>query len=366
MTHWEPIDVISEQPYQVIIGKDAISLLPSMVDGFKRVALIYPPTMATAAQSIAQTLSPEITHMQVPDGEAAKTPEVLTRCWLALSEAGFTRSDAIVGIGGGTTTDLAGFVAASWLRGVRYISVPTTVLGMVDAAVGGKTGINLPLGKNLVGAFYEPYSVLGDVNWLATLTQRDLRSGFAEALKAGFIADPDILDAFEADPALLANPDERLGEIISKAVRIKAKVVQSDFRESVSSENGGNPYALGRESLNYGHTLGHAIEVREDYRLRHGEAVSIGMVFAAEVALRLSLIDEELVARHRSVLALAGLPTSYDGAPFELIRESMRLDKKTRGSNLRLVLLNGLRRPMIAFNPEDSVLLDAFLAIKGG
>jgi 3-dehydroquinate synthase len=343
-----------------VIGKGVAGLLASFVDGSEQVAIICSAQLRDYAVKIAESLPERVTIIDVPDAEAGKNAQVLLNCWTELAEAGFTRSDSIVGFGGGATTDLAGFVASSWLRGVRYIAMPTTILGMVDAAVGGKTGINLPAGKNLVGAFYEPYTVLGDMNFLATLPTRDWRSGFAEVLKAGFIADPRILDAFCADPQNALSGGESTGALIHKAVAVKAKVVSEDFREQGSAVG-----RIGREALNYGHTLGHAIERRQDFAWRHGEAVAIGMVFAAEVARRLGLIDAALVDRHRDVLSTAGLPVSYAEADWEELRTAMNLDKKTRGSQLRFVLLHGLATPQIFLDPPERLLQDAFRAIGG-
>ncbi|MDR1711974.1 MAG: 3-dehydroquinate synthase [Propionibacteriaceae bacterium] len=358
MTCWDPIDVSTDNPYQVVIGPGVSGLLASFVDGSEQVAFICSHELRPAAEHICRDLPQRVTFLEVPDAEAAKTTAVLAECWDNLAQAGFTRSDTIVGFGGGAVTDLAGLVAATWLRGVRYVAMPTTVLGMVDAAVGGKTGINLAAGKNLVGAFYEPYTVLGDMNLLATLPVRELRSGFAEVLKAGFIADPQILELFRPDPATAMSGGDLTAEIIRRAVAVKADVVSKDFRERTSVGD-----TIGREALNYGHTLAHAIEKHEGFEWRHGEAVSIGMVFAAEVATRLGLIPASLVAEHREVLAAAGLPVEYSQADWHELRGAMSLDKKRRGSQLRLVLLHGMAAPRICLDPPEPVLLDAFEAI---
>lgn len=357
---WEPIDVTTEQPYQVLVGSGVASLLPEFLGGVERVAVVHPPGLAAILPTITAGLEQQVTAIRVPEGEAAKTPAVLQACWDALAEAGFTRSDAIVGLGGGATTDLAGFVAATWLRGVRYIALPTSLLAMVDAAVGGKTGVNLASGKNLVGAFHEPFTVLEDLSFLGSLSADELRSGMAEVLKCGFIADPAILDEFEADPAAAYEPGSTVqAKLIRRAVAVKAKVVSADLRERTST--GAN---IGREALNYGHTLGHAIERREHFQWRHGEAVSVGMVFAAELGHHLDLIGGDLVARHRSVLQLAGLPIRYpDGVWLEL-RQTMNLDKKTRGSSLRFVVLEALGVPVILSEPDEGVLADSFLALN--
>ena len=358
MMTWEPIDVLAEQPYQVLIDSGVSTLLPQFLDGVERVAVIHPAPLTTLASRVTAGLDQQVTLLAVPEAEKAKTPQTLTRCWEQLAAAGFTRSDAVLGLGGGATTDLAGFVAATWLRGVRYIAMPTTVLAMVDAAVGGKTGINLPAGKNLVGAFHEPFTVLGDLDFLDTLAESELRSGFAEVLKCGFIADPEILGAFEADPQEAIRPSERQAMLIRRAVAVKAAVVSADLRERT-----GDGTDIGREALNYGHTLGHAIERHEGFGWRHGQAVSVGMMFAAELARRLDLIDDALVHRHRDVLRAAGLPVRYEASAWPDLRAAMSLDKKARGRSLRFVLLRGLARPAVVTDPPEVTLVDAYRAI---
>ncbi|MFD0775333.1 3-dehydroquinate synthase, partial [Streptomonospora algeriensis] len=274
--------------------------------------------------------------------------------WSRLGRAGFTRTDAVVGVGGGATTDLAGFVAATWLRGVRCVLVPTTLLGMVDAAVGGKTGINTAEGKNLVGSFHPPAGVLCDLDTLSGLPAADYIGGLAEVVKAGFIADPVILELVEADPEGAARPGgAHTRELIERAVAVKAEVVSADLRESGR-----------REILNYGHTLGHAIERAEDYTFRHGYAVAVGMVYAAELARLAGRIDAALVERHRKVLASVGLPTGYSGAAWSELRRTMRVDKKARGAVLRFIVLDGAGKPAVLSGPEPELLDAAYAAIS--
>ncbi|NNG19098.1 3-dehydroquinate synthase [Naumannella sp. ID2617S] len=350
------VEVAAERPYRVRIGPGAVDGVAELVAGCDRVAVLYAPALAERAATLADGLDAAVLLIELPDAEQAKTADVLVECWDRLAGAGFTRSDAVVGLGGGATTDLAGFVAASWLRGVRLVTVPTTVLGMVDAAVGGKTGINLAAGKNLVGAFHEPAGVLCDLSLLATLPPADLRAGLAEVIKCGFIADPTILDLVEQSSAEALDPaSDRLAELITRGIRVKAEVVGGDLREATSVGA-----RVGRELLNYGHTLGHAIERRERYRWRHGEAISVGMVYAAELAHGLGLIDEALVARHRTVLELVGLPTSYGRDAWPELRAAMSLDKKTRGAQLRFVLLNGLASAEICAGPSEQSLQQAY------
>ena len=240
-------------------------------------------------------------------------------CWQILGQSDFTRTDAIVNVGGGAVTDVGGFVAATWLRGIQYINIPTTVLGMIDAAVGGKTAINTSEGKNLVGAFHSPSAVLIDTDTLQTLPENELFTGLAEAVKCGFIADPAILDLIESHPReeLARHDSPVLREVIERAVRVKAAVVSEDFKESGR-----------REILNYGHTLAHAIERNERYQWRHGAAVGAGMVFAAELSAMLRSLDSAVVDRHRSVLSKLGLPVGYRGDRWPQLLETMRRDKK--------------------------------------
>jgi 3-dehydroquinate synthase len=360
------IRVSAERPYDVLVGHGLLAELPGLLGpDVRRVALIHPPTLARLAASVTSVLTGAgfaVTRIDVPDAEAAKTVTVAASCWSVLGNAGFTRSDAVVGLGGGSTTDLAGFVAATWLRGVRYVSVPTSLLGMVDAAVGGKTGLNTAEGKNLVGAFYEPAGVLCDLDSLQSLPADDLVGGLAEVVKCGFIADPAILSVVETAPDACRTPGSpELRELVERSVRVKATVVSGDLRESTSV--GGR---VGRELLNYGHTLGHAIERREQYRWRHGEAVSVGLVFVAELARRSGLIDDALAARHAAVLSSVGLPVRYDADAFDDLLATMGLDKKTRGSTLRFVVLNGLASAEILAGPPEQLLREAYAAVSAG
>jgi 3-dehydroquinate synthase len=357
------IAVEAERPYQVLVGNGLLAMVPGLLGGgVQRVALLHPPTMIKTAEQLSQVLRAaglEAVRVDVPDAEAAKSVAVAERCWSILGNAGFTRSDGVVGLGGGATTDLAGFVAATWLRGVRVVMVPTSVLGMVDAAVGGKTGINTAEGKNLVGCFYEPVGVICDLDLLATLPGPHLVAGLAEVIKCGFIADPEILTMIESDPTSAVRPDSpMLRDLVERAVSVKARVVAADFRETTSTGS-----KVGRELLNYGHTIGHAIERRERFGWRHGDAISVGMAFAAELARLAGRLDQPTAARHRVVLSSVGLPTSYAADAFDDLLHAMALDKKTRGSTLRFVILNGLASAEILTAPEEDMLRAAYAAI---
>jgi 3-dehydroquinate synthase len=348
------IPVGGEKPYEVVVGTGVLGELPTLVgEQAQSVAVIHTASVAAIARPAIQALAEsgyEVHSAEVPDGEAAKDISVAARLWSQLATWRFTRTDAVVGIGGGALTDLAGFVAATWLRGVPVVLVPTTLLGMVDAAVGGKTAVDIPEGKNLVGAFHPPAGVLADLATLETLPVEDYISGLAEVIKAGFIADPAILELVETDPGGAIVPHgAHSRELIERAIRMKAAVVCADLKEAGQ-----------REMLNYGHTLGHAIERVTGFRTRHGAAVAIGMVFAAELGARAGVLDEATAARHRSVLQAVGLPTAPPPGQWPQLREAMSVDKKARGSRLRFVVLAGLAKPRILDNPPEELLEQAY------
>jgi 3-dehydroquinate synthase len=351
------ITVLGQTPYDVVVGTGLLQELPPLLAGADRVAIIHPPTLRVTAEVIRDDLCGagfDAHVVEVPDGEDAKTLPVAGFCWDVLGQIGLTRNDAIVGLGGGSTTDLAGWVAASWLRGVRVVHVATTLAGMVDAAVGGKTGINTDRGKNLVGAFYPPVGVICDLATLETLPPNDYIAGLAEVVKCGFIADPKILDLVESDPTgvvVAGNPLEQ--ELVERSIRVKAEVVGSDLTEQGL-----------REILNYGHTLGHAIERAERYKWRHGAAVSIGLVYAAELSRALGRLDDATADRHRAVLESLGLPTAYRADAFASLLDSMKIDKKARGNMLRFVLLDALAKPVTVTDPDPAVLAAAYSEVS--
>ncbi|MET7479051.1 3-dehydroquinate synthase [Streptomyces sp. NPDC005648] len=341
-------------PYEVLVGRQLLGELGGLIgEKAKRVAVIHPEALAETGEALRADLAEqgyEAVAIQVPNAEEAKTAEVAAYCWKALGQSGFTRTDVIVGVGGGSTTDLAGFVAATWLRGVRWIAIPTTVLAMVDAAVGGKTGINTAEGKNLVGAFFPPAGVLCDLAALDSLPVNDYVSGLAEVIKAGFIADPVILELIESDPEAARTPaGPHTAELIERSIRVKAEVVSSDLKEAGL-----------REILNYGHTLGHAIEKNERYKWRHGAAVAVGMHFAAELGRLAGRLDDATADRHRAVLESVGLPLHYRYDQWPKLLETMKVDKKSRGDLLRFIVLDGLAKPTVLEGPDPAVLLAAY------
>src|SRR3954463_10474024 len=327
-------------PYDVLVGPGAVRHVPSVLPDAASVAVVHDERLGELAAPVAAALHAagrRVEALVVPSGEGAKDLATVGRLWDAFADAGLRRSDVVVAVGGGATTDVVGFAAATWLRGVRVVHVPTTLLGMVDAAVGGKTGINTAAGKNLAGAFHPPAAVLVDLDLLAGLPHREWVNGMAEVVKAGFIADAAILDLISADPSGAARPDgPSTRALVERSIAMKANVVSADLKE-----------AGPREMLNYGHTLGHAIERHQSYAVPHGHAVSIGMVFAAELSRAAGRLDDGPARRHREVLAGLGLPTSYHRSAWPALLETMRVDKKARGGTLRFVVLDGVGKPAI-------------------
>jgi 3-dehydroquinate synthase len=325
------ITISAERDYTVTITESWAEQVRTLCEGRTRVAVISSKGF-TPDMSALNDLDADLHFMQVPDGEEGKSISTLTDLWNWLGAAGFTRSDLIVAIGGGAVTDLSGYAAATWLRGVDWVAVPTSLAGMVDASVGGKTGINSDYGKNLIGAFYSPIAVVIDPSWLNSLSDRDISAGMAEVIKCGFIADPQILALCEGmDVSTLRNQPEKLTELIYRSVAVKASVVSADFKESFA-----------REALNYGHTLGHAIEKYSKYQLRHGEAISIGLVYASELAHARGLISSEEVQLHRSLLSQFDLPTTFQRDAWQKLVPMLALDKKSRGNTIRFVALSGI------------------------
>ena len=357
------VPVASGAPYDVVIGRGLLDELVRAVRGIgsppAAAAVVHAPTLLKTAEAVREALQDSgiDTHLlEIPDAEEGKTAGVLQFCWDVFAQIGLDRQGVVVGLGGGSVTDLAGFAAATWMRGVRVVQVPTTLLGMVDAAVGGKTGINTGAGKNMVGAFYEPGAVIVDLATLDSLPRNELVAGMAEVVKAGFIADPVILDIIEVDPAAAVDPSgDVLADLVRRAVAVKATVVAADLRESDL-----------REILNYGHTLGHAIEKRERYRWRHGAAVSVGLVFAAELGRLTGRLDDDTADRHTSVLELLGLPRTYDPDALPELVKIMSGDKKTRSGTLRFVVLDGLAKPGRLVGPDPALLAAAYAVVAGG
>ena len=357
MTDRSVLHVVGAAPYDVVVGTGLLGELPGMLgEGVRRVAVIHPRALAATGEAIREDLAQQgydAHGIEIPDGEEAKLAPVASFCWQVLGQTGFTRSDAVVTVGGGATTDMGGFVAATWLRGVKVVHLPTTLLAMVDAAVGGKTGINTTEGKNLVGAFHAPAAVLCDLELLDTLPRNEILAGFAEIVKAGFIRYPEILDLIEADPDAATDPTSpEFRRVVEIAILMKAEVVSEDFTEQGL-----------REVLNYGHTLGHAVEHAERYQWRHGAAVSVGMAFAAELGRLSGRLSDDVADRHKRVLDLLGLPTTYPAGRWNTLLATMQRDKKARGGQLRFIVLDDLAKPTVMQAPDQSLLFAAYQEI---
>lgn len=347
----------AEGEYDVVVGRGLLSRLKGILgERVQKVLVIHPRALRVTGDAVREDLQAqgfEALTAEIPDAEEAKHLQVAGFCWQVLGQNDFTRSDAIVSVGGGAVTDVAGFVASTWLRGVKVVHIPTSLLGMVDAAVGGKTGINTSEGKNLVGTFYAPAAVLADLDALKTLPKNELVNGLAEVIKCGFIRDERILELIETRRDEALDPEsEVFAELVQRAITVKAEIVSQDFKESGQ-----------REFLNYGHTLAHAIELAERYSWRHGAAVSVGMAFVAELARSMGRLSDADADRHLAILQSVGLPTTYRGDRWQALLDGMRRDKKSRGSMLRFVILTGVGQPTVLDVPDPSVLFAAYQEI---
>ena len=343
------ISVSADRKYEVEIDINWQNAIKPLLANRGQVAIIVSETMRDRIVGLPET-DAQIHIFTVPDSEAGKSFASYQKVLDWLGAAGFTRNDLVIAVGGGAVTDLSGFVASSWLRGIDWVAVPTTLAAMVDAAVGGKTGINSEYGKNLIGSFYSPISVLVDLTWLETLSDRDFAAGLAEVLKSGFIIDGVIVDLLKGKSVPEIRSDRALTlELISRTVAVKAKVVSGDFKESFD-----------REILNYGHTLGHAIELHCKYSLRHGECVSIGLVFAANLANQTGILSDEITQLHLSILENLGLPTTYESHHWPELRANMAIDKKSRSGTLRFVAISEIGKTLRIEAPSESDLLAAY------
>ena len=343
------ISVSADRKYEVELDVNWQNAIKPLLANRGQVAIIVSEAMRERIVGLPET-DAQIHIFTVPDSEAGKSFATYQKVLDWLGAAGFTRNDLVIAVGGGAVTDLSGFVASSWLRGIDWVAVPTTLAAMVDAAVGGKTGINSEYGKNLIGSFYSPISVLVDLTWLETLSDRDFAAGLAEVLKSGFIVDGVIVDLLKGKSVPEVRSDRALTlELISRTVAVKAKVVSGDFKESFD-----------REILNYGHTLGHAIELHCKYSLRHGECVSIGLVFAANLANQTGILSDEITQIHLSILENLGLPTTYESHHWPELRANMAIDKKSRSGTLRFVAISEIGKTLRIDAPNESDLLAAY------
>ncbi|MGH7332948.1 MAG: 3-dehydroquinate synthase [Candidatus Rokuibacteriota bacterium] len=327
---------LSQQAYRIVVERGALHRVADYLRELRvgrRAALVTSPEIVRHyGKPVADRLREAgftVTVVEIPDGEAAKQLPVAERCWSALLEASLDRSSTVLALGGGAVGDLAGFVAATFMRGVNFVQLPTTVLAQVDASIGGKTAIDHPKAKNLIGAFYQPRLVVADTLTIGTLSEREFRSGLAEVVKHGIVLDADYFALVEREASLmLARDPEILEQVIGGSCRLKAAVVERDEREADL-----------RAVLNYGHTIGHAMEAATQYgRWTHGEAVALGMVGAARLARRLGLASEQTVARQIAILNVLGLPTRARGIDIEAVLAAMTRDKKSKDGQVPFIL----------------------------
>ena len=345
---------LGDRSYDVVVGPGVSGQLGSIAAELvapEQVMVVSHPELAEPASAIRRSLETAghaVRVATIPEGENSKSLDVVAGLYKECADLSFHRGDLVVAVGGGVVCDVAGFVASTYNRGMPMIHVPTTLLAQVDAAIGGKTGVNLPSGKNLVGTIHQPRAVVCDVSLLRSLPAEEFASGMAEVIKHGLIADPGLLDEVRAGWRQLEARDEgALRAVVSRAVAVKAQIVSVD-----ETERGA------RALLNYGHTFGHAIEQTRGFSgIRHGEAVALGMLAAAHAARLTDRIDDDVVALHRDLLDMVGLPTQADLDLGDL-EVAWRRDKKYR-SGVRFVLLEGLGRAVAGIELPRTVLRDA-------
>lgn len=342
---------LGDRRYPIHIGTGLIAAEGPITDAIRgrQVMIVTNDTIAPlyAAQLQSALGDFEVATVTLPDGERYKDLATLDRVYDALLAHGFDRDCTVIALGGGVVGDMAGFAAATYQRGVAYIQVPTTLLALVDSSVGGKTGVNHPRGKNMIGAFHQPQCVIADPGALHSLPDCELRAGIAEIIKYGLIDDYPLFEWLERQmPAILARDPDTLGEVIEASCRNKARIVAADERESGQ-----------RALLNLGHTFAHAIETATGYSSwLHGEAVAVGLCMAARTSMHCGGIDAEAFARVESLVHAAGLPTAPPAITPERFRELMAVDKKARGGHIRLVLLRGLGDAVVSQDFDDAAL----------
>ncbi len=346
---------LGARSYPIHIGSGLLErpelILPAIPQ--RRAAIVTNETVASlylgCLEAALAGAGVETVPIVIPDGEQYKDWRTLNTVYDALLAAHCDRATTIVALGGGVVGDLAGFAAATYQRGVPYVQVPTTLLAQVDSSVGGKTAVNHPRGKNMLGAFHQPVAVIADIDTLKTLPERELRAGMAEVVKHGLICDAGFFAWLERDlDRLLARDPQALGKAVLRSCEIKAGFVSRDERESGE-----------RALLNFGHTFGHAIEAGLGYgKWLHGEAIAAGMVLAAELSRRLGYLSEQDVARVAALLERAGLPVSVRGLPAERFLELMSADKKARDQRLTFIVLEKIGRAIIRGEVPRELLQD--------
>jgi 3-dehydroquinate synthase len=340
-----------EGSYNIVIEPGLLARLGTDAEKYHlkgRVAVVTNTTIAPLYGEALQRALPDAALVTIPDGERFKTLETVRQLYDDFVRLGLDRSSTVIALGGGVVGDTAGFAAATYMRGLRLVQIPTTLLAMVDSSAGGKVGVDLPQGKNLVGAFKQPEVVLIDPEVLKTLPTRERRCGLAEAIKHGLIADEDLLDKIAALPQSLNGQTDAVAyaRLVRQAVQVKINLVEEDpYEQSV------------RAFLNLGHTFAHAIEQVSGYAWLHGEAVGVGLVAAARLSQRLGLCDAALVARVEGAVSAAGLPLHIGDMDIEAIYAAMATDKKWRGGHSRFVLLEGMGSPTLVQDVEKSMVL---------
>jgi 3-dehydroquinate synthase len=350
--------------YRVLVGRDIVDDLGAELQktglegrAFLVADVVMFPNAIRRAQEALERGGYETHVLALEIGEANKNLETVQTVYDWLADLHAERRDIVVAMGGGVTGDLVGFAAATWLRGVAVVQLPTSLAAMVDSSIGGKTGVNIPKGKNLLGAFHQPKLVLQEIGHLSTLPDREMAAGWAEAVKHGLILDPKLLDTFERlAPQMKALEGEEPVTAIRRSVAIKGEIVSADEFERGDK----------RVLLNYGHTIGHAIEAASGYgTFLHGEAVAIGMMAAAGISERLGMIDQELVDRQRRVLESYNLPISVSGLSVDELLDATKSDKKSRGGTIRWVLLEGPGQATTRRDVPDAVVREAVESILG-
>lgn len=336
---------LGARSYPIIVGTGLVERLDVHLPENGKIVVISTPNINDLYGNLLESIDRDYEFIKVPDGEDSKTWETVEEVLGKLLEYGLDRKSTIVAIGGGTVGDLAGFVASIYMRGIDVVQVPTTLLAMVDSGIGGKTAVNHPKGKNLVGSFHQPSNVIIDPLFLESLPVREVRSGMAETIKYGIISDKGLFEILEGTLIEEIDP-EVMAEIIARCVAIKARYVEQDERDDMGI----------RAALNYGHTTGHAIENLSKHKVNHGEGVAIGMGVAALIAEGMGLVDSEMTTRQEALLVKIGLPTRVPDLEITEIVEVMHRDKKAEDGRIRFVLPTGIgSEPVLRYLPEETI-----------